>query len=226
MGQGADSRPRHRARPPGGARLRNVAAGVLKRSRTRAKREVPVAGRVTGKRRRVRASPISDEGSTDIGVRLVRWRRAGREGGGGSRILDAVPHRDPAAPWCPKFPVARASKTTDNGSIRYAQAADDASAGFPADGVGEPVARFRVHDVLSSRFPPLPSGTDQHPTAIGRNPEPKIRQRFVAYCRFPSVRPPARRCLPDLGVARRSGGGQEGSRWISDSTERARLMAT
>ena len=34
--------------------------------------------------------------------------------------------------------------------IRCTQAADDAPAGSPADRVGEHVARFRIHDVLSS----------------------------------------------------------------------------
>ena len=44
----------------------------------------PVAGRGAGKRRSVRPSPKSDQGSTVVGVRLVRRRRAGRTGCGWS----------------------------------------------------------------------------------------------------------------------------------------------
>ena len=71
--------------------------------------------------------------------------------------------------------------------IRCPQTAHDATAGLPADRVGEPVARFRIHDVLSSGVPQLPSRAAQHSMAIGRNPEPVIRQRLVADLKQPCI---------------------------------------
>ena len=72
--------------------------------------------------------------------------------------------------------------------IRCAQTADDATAGLPANRVREPEARFRIHDVLSSGVPQPPSRADQHSIAIGRNPEPMVRQRLVAKRKQPHRR--------------------------------------
>ena len=206
MGQGPSSRARCRARPHGGARPPIVAVGVGARGTEGSSHgghaRGPVAGRGVDKRRSVRASPISDQGSTDVGGRLVRCGNTVMQvrGGGGrlglARRGEGVRHtprpggqvmgRKGRSGWSARGGIPLSRRWA---ACRCPSSASTSAGGCrPADRDGHPCARASpgwwrpaCRDVArSSRLPVLRLARPHHP---GSPATRRRAPRFSRLCR-------------------------------------------